>query len=80
VYTLKNNKFTEELHLFEATMNKDNKKCTPKNESLCGAMNKKDSVGNSFACYSEDKARKECAEIGRAVCANCVKQFYTTYD
>ena len=75
VYTLKENKNTNEYHLFKATMNLDNK-CTPSLNSICKEMSKDNSKGNKFACLNEKDARLECAKIGRKVCGTCVSNLY----
>ncbi|MCF8277007.1 MAG: hypothetical protein K9J17_09745 [Flavobacteriales bacterium] len=72
-------KDTEELHLFEATLN-TNKTCTPKKLSICQKTDTSDSAENKFACYTESAARKNCAEIGRQVCGTCVSHLYESYD
>ena len=77
-YTLKKKKDTNELHLFEGTMTKDG--CTSSQKSICNKMDKSESAGNKFTCYTEDEARKKCAEIGRAVCGICISHLYNTYD
>ena len=78
-YTLKKHNQTSELHLFEGVFTKDGK-CTSNDDSICDAMNKSDSSGNKFACVDEKKARINCAQIGRQVCANCIKELYATLD
>ena len=79
VYTLKERKDSGELHLFEGEMENDDQ-CTSNAWSLCSSMDKTESNGNKFACLTEDEARKECAEIGRDVCGNCIKTLYATYN
>lgn len=76
-YTLKKKRSTGEYHLFEGRMTAEG--CTSKQLSICGMMDKEDSAGNEFSCEEEDHARKKCAKIGRAVCAGCVRHFYTSY-
>lgn len=78
-YTLKKHKDTKELHLFKGSFKEDGG-CTSSAKSICQAMDKSDSSGNRFSCADENEAREECAEIGRKVCANCVKDLYTTYS
>ncbi|WP_268907627.1 hypothetical protein [Arcobacter venerupis] len=41
-------------------------------------MTRADSIGNVFACKDENEARKLCAEHGRKVCANCIRELYKT--
>ena len=77
-YTLKKMGDTGELHLFEGTFSE--KGCISGSNSLCRKMDKDDSAGNVFACYSEADARIECAKIGRKVCGVCISKLYATYD
>lgn len=77
-YTLKKKKETDELHLFKGEFTSTTE-CNSKQLSICGGMNKADSAGNSFACKDENEARTRCAEIGRSVCGNCIRDLYTTY-
>ena len=42
-------------------------------------MDKSESQGNTFMCYTEEQARKRIAEIGRSVCGVCTSHLYTTY-
>ncbi|HEX7493600.1 MAG TPA: hypothetical protein VF346_05225 [Bacteroidales bacterium] len=76
-YTLKKKKGTGEYHLFLGKMTAEG--CTSKEVSICGRMDKSESSGNDFACEEEDSARKKCAKIGKAVCGECVSQFYISY-
>lgn len=80
LYSLLKRKDTEELHLFNSNIRKEDKKCfLLENESMCGAMESDERIGNAiFACENEVEARKLCAQKGRAVCGNCVAQLYTT--
>jgi hypothetical protein len=78
VYSLKQKRDTDELHLFEGVMTSDTK-CQPNNLSICQAMHKKDSEQNIFWCEDESSARSRCAAIGRRVCGTCVSHLYTTY-
>lgn len=78
VYTLKQKKDTGELHLFEATLS-SNKRCTPKEKSICKKMQRSESVANVFACKTEDEARRVCATRGREVCGTCVSSLYATF-
>lgn len=82
VYTLKKHGDSEEYHLFQAelTQSQPGRKCAPQNKSICQKMNKSDSSENKFACFSEGKARMECANTGRVVCGVCVSHLYTSYD
>lgn len=76
-FTLKRRKDTEEYHLFEGDFSQE--PCTSKNESICKKMDKSESQGNTFMCYTEEQARKRIAEIGRSVCGVCTSHLYTTY-
>ena len=77
-YTLKQKKDTEELHLFRGSFT-ENENCTSGAMSICQKMKTGESVGNCFACKTEDAARTECATIGRQVCGICVSALYETY-
>lgn len=77
VYTLKEHPRTGEYHLFEAIPNDDNT-CTAKSRSMCKAMDR--ISGNKFACKSEKETFIKCAELGREVCGNCMKELYGTHD
>ncbi len=77
-YTLKKRKDTNELHLFKGKMTEEG--CTSKQISICEKMDKSESVGNRFACKTEEEARKKCAEIGRNVCGICVSHLYANYE
>ena len=79
LYTLKEDKDSGELHLFETTTDANNNTCTPKRKSICKKMIEKNKKKNIFECRSEAKARIECASIGRRVCGNCVSHLYTSY-
>lgn len=79
IYILKKRKNTEELHLFRGIPISE-KACISRNESLCEAMHKSEGIEDIFNNTPEIEARKECAKIGRAVCGNCVKSLYATYD
>jgi hypothetical protein len=75
LYTLKKNPKTDEYHLFEATPTTPGR-CIASAKSMCKAMNKVD--GSKFACEEEKEAFKKCAELGREVCGNCMKELYGT--
>jgi hypothetical protein len=78
VYSLKRDRETEELHLFRAVPTEENK-CKPEEESICGKMQKSESIENKISCLPENEARLECAKIGRQVCGTCVSNLYSTY-
>ena len=79
-YTLKHDKTTGELHLFESYHSCSPKgKCTSKEKSICGKMEDSEYAENMFSCANINQARKECAEIGERVCADCIRHLYTTY-
>ena len=59
---------TGELHLFEGEFTQES--CTVENKSICGQMLNSDNDGASFKCLDEDKARIQCASIGKSVCGN----------
>lgn len=75
VYILRERKDTGELHLFKGKKTTKNE-CKAEDISICGKI---DINGNSrtiFACQSEENARKQCAKIGRKVCAICISHLY----
>lgn len=75
VYTLKQHPQTNEYHLFEAKPTSSSE-CIPERKSMCKAM---DTIkGFKFACANEQKAFLKCAELGRQVCGNCMKELYGT--
>ncbi|EEY5915255.1 hypothetical protein QTU87_000945 [Escherichia coli] len=80
-YTLKENKDSGELHLFEGDMYpKDSEyKCNSKAKSICKKMDKSDSKENRFTCTTEQEAREKIAKIGRKVCGTCVSHLYESY-
>ena len=79
-YTLKEDKFTGELHLFEGETTSDSKgKCATETLSICGKMQDSDNAENVFACANDKLARHECAEIGERVCGICVSRLYASY-
>ena len=77
VYTLKEHEDTNEFHLFETKIHFD-KTRTQKSISICKKMNQKESIGNKFEVLREANARLKCAEIGRKVCGNCIRNLYST--
>lgn len=77
-YTLKKKKDTEEYHLFEGDFTIV-PNCNSKQKSICKKMDKSESEGNSFTCYTEKLARNRIAEIGRPVCGICTSHLYTTF-
>lgn len=77
-YTLKKKKDTEEFHLFEGDFT-TNSNCNSNQMSICKKMDKLESAGNVFTCYTEHNARTRIAEIGRPICGICTSHLYTTY-
>ena len=77
VYTLKEHPRTGEYHLFESTR-KDDDSCSTSEKSMCKAMDWVE--GSKFACESEKETFFKCAELGREVCGNCMKELYGTHD
>lgn len=78
VYTLKQKKNTEELHLFKGKVISETK-CVNENLSICKKMTSDESKGNLFECKNENEARLKCAQTGRQVCGDCVSSLYLTY-
>ena len=54
-YTLKEDKDSGELHLFEGDMTPESSKykCNSGSKSICKKMNKSDNKGNRFSCATE---------------------------
>ena len=77
-YTLKRRKDTEEYHLFEGDFT-NNGNCNSNKISICKKMDNSESQGNAFACFTEEQARRQIAEIGRPACGVCTSHLYTTY-
>ncbi|EDP94426.1 hypothetical protein U8527_11130 [Kordia algicida OT-1] len=75
VYILRESKETGELHLFLANSTEKNE-CKSQHKSICGQMNIEDKSRTIFSCQPEDRARTQCAKIGRAVCTTCVSHLY----
>ena len=80
-YTLKENKDSGELHLFEGDMYpKDSEyKCNSKAKSIGKKMDKSYRKENRFTCATEQEAREKIAKIGRKVCGTCVSHLYESY-
>jgi hypothetical protein len=79
-YTLKKNKATGELHLFEAgTSNTPKGKCIVTSHSICKKMENTEYTENIFSCASAKLARQECAELGELVCGHGVSYLYASY-
>lgn len=77
-YTLKKKRNKEELHLFEGEI-KNKTECTSNYNSICYKMKKDESSMNLFACFTDEEARIEIANIGRKVCGICVSHLYESY-
>jgi len=72
LYSLFQDKTSGKLHLYEGE--KTTNGCTAINDSICSQAKRSNAEKKwGFICKNEDQARIECAEIGRAVCGNCVK-------
>ena len=78
-YTLKEDKSTGELHLFESNSCSPKGKCNSEEKSICKKMEDSEHAENLFSCANVKQARKECAEIGERVCAGCIGHLYSTY-
>lgn len=79
VFTARKKNDTDEIHLFEGTMQPDGK-CHTGARSVCERMARGEGVDMPFQCKDDTVARMECAKLGRAVCGTCVSTLYTTYD
>ena len=75
VYILREKKENGELHLFLANKTEENE-CRSQQRSICGKMDIEEPSRTIFACQPEDRARKECAKIGRTLCVTCVSHLY----
>jgi hypothetical protein len=78
LYTLLENKETQELHLFNSRKDEDDT-CRVDSQSVCQSMhfsNKSDTP--LFICESEENTRILCATKGRAVCERCISKLYKT--
>jgi hypothetical protein len=75
VYILRERKETSELHLFLANPTEENE-CRSQQKSICGRMNIEEESRTIFACQPEDRARIQCAKIGRIICTTCVSHLY----
>lgn len=79
VYILRERKSDGTLHLFLANPTDDNS-CKAEHISICGQMSIKEEGRTIFSCLSEERARKECAKIGRRICSICISYLYRDED
>lgn len=79
-YALREHKTTGEYHIFVGKFLPKGSEhlCDSSNTSDCKEMTRADSIKNIFICKDEEEARKLCAEHGRKVCANCIRELYKT--
>ncbi|WP_046744502.1 hypothetical protein [Kordia zhangzhouensis] len=75
VYILRERKENGELHLFAANKTDENE-CRSQQKSICGQMDIEENSRTIFACQPEDRARTQCAKVGRKMCVNCVSHLY----
>lgn len=75
VYILRERIETGELHLFIADTT-DKNECSSQQKSICGRMDIEDKSRTIFACQPEDRARIQCAKIGRTICTTCISHLY----
>ena len=75
VYILREHKETSELHLFLADKT-DDYECRSQQKSICGRVDIEEDSRTIFACQPEDRARIQCAKIGRTICTTCVSHLY----
>ena len=63
-----------EYHIFRQYIN-SNGKCQYKEKtSICGPIVHSESTEILEQCLSEEKARATYAQLGRKICANCIKE------
>ncbi|MEM6718900.1 MAG: hypothetical protein AAF611_06285 [Bacteroidota bacterium] len=79
VYILRERKSDGSLHLFLADPT-DQNTCQPQYYSICGQMTIEEEARTIFSCLSEERARKECAKIGRRMCSQCMSYLYRDED
>ncbi|WP_420572993.1 hypothetical protein [Kordia sp.] len=75
VYILRKSKENGELHLFLAKSTDENE-CKSQQKSICGRMDIEEPSQTIFSCQPEDRARTQCAKIGREMCSTCVSHLY----
>ncbi|MGH1386663.1 hypothetical protein [Kordia sp.] len=75
VYILRERKSNGELHLFVASPTEENE-CRAQQKSVCGQMDIEEDSLTVFSCQPEERARTQCAKIGRNVCTTCVSHLY----
>jgi hypothetical protein len=75
VYILRERKSDGELHLFLANPT-DQNECYSKQKSICGRMDVEEDSRTIFSCQPEERARTQCAKIGRTLCSTCVSHLY----
>ena len=75
VYILRERTETGELHLFLANATEENE-CRSQQKSICGNMHIEEKSRTIFSCQPEDRARIQCAKLGRMICTTCVSHLY----
>jgi len=75
VYILREHLETGELHLFIADKT-DKNECRSQQKSICGRLDLDEKSRTIFMCQPEDKARTQCAKLGRKICTTCVSHLY----
>lgn len=75
VYILRERKSDQSLHLFLADPI-DQNSCQSHHFSICGQMSIEEDALTIFSGLSEERARKECAKIGRRLCSICISYLY----
>ncbi len=69
----------DQIHLFEGYFHLD-QSCDAQHESICKKV--KLDQGKWFddhVCLTADTARLRAAEIGRVVCAECIRRLYSEF-
>jgi hypothetical protein len=69
----------DQVHIFEGYFHLDNS-CDAAPESICKKVQLDHGKWyDDDVCISPEAARLRAAQIGKAVCADCVKRLYTAY-
>lgn len=75
LFSLKREKGTGELHLFESTIT--NPEFTSVDSVCCKMKDYHQEDNDIFTLETEDSARNLCCIEGKAVCGTCVSTLYT---
>ncbi len=75
VYILRAHEDSGEMHLFLASKTQEDE-CRSQQKSICGKMDIEEDSLTVFSCQPEERARTQCAKIGRNVCTTGVSHLY----